>query len=90
MEIESVGLEESAGGGSRSSTVACTVPRVSNHERSILTILKLSGRTPRYLCAHGEVVELVFEAASTPLVWAAIATFFTELLPCYGASTISP
>ena len=27
--MESVGLEESAGGGSRSSTVACAVPRVS-------------------------------------------------------------
>ena len=33
---------------------------------------------------------MVFEAGSRPLVWAAIATFFTELLFCYGASTVIP
>ena len=33
---------------------------------------------------------MVFGAGSTSLVWAAIATFFTELLFCYGVSTIIP
>lgn len=85
-----MGLDERAGGGSRSSTVAYQVLIVSGLLlcRDLCVCISCHKLTPRYLWAQGELVELVelvFSVGGTPSTCAVVAILCVENLLSFSS-----